>query len=78
MRKPPSKCPICAAPARHTEQTVGDFTEIECKVCGQFRISSTMMATIGEQDLPSRRAALGRAILRAPYGRAPLMTTYDL
>lgn len=78
MARPPSKCPICTKAAKHAKHTVGDFSEIACKECGHFRVSTTLLQAIRQYGIAAKRAALRSAQLRAPYGALPLVTTYDV
>ena len=71
-------CPVCDMPAVWSEKTGGDYAEIDCPDCGEFRISGTLRQVFANYPIDDRRQALERARLRARYGSVPVVTTYHL
>lgn len=78
MAKSKAPCPICKKGAKHVAATNGDYFEVTCSECGQFRVSSTLQQIFAKYPIAVRRQSLDRARLRAPYGSPLLVTTYDL
>ncbi|BCH23528.1 hypothetical protein MesoLjLb_33130 [Mesorhizobium sp. L-8-3] len=78
MARKKAPCPVCKQPAQQSAVRNGDYGEVTCSDCGQFRLSRTLQQLFAQHPMAVRRQSLARARLRAPYGSVPLVTTYDL
>jgi hypothetical protein len=78
MAKAKIPCVICRKPAKLKTPTYGDYQHFDCPECGEFRASGSFLAVARGLSITTRRLALQGAIIRAEYGTAPIVTTYDV
>ena len=72
-------CPVCGANAEQIATTV-ESVSILCPVCGEYDVSSSVIATGQLQGLEpkERGAALNKAKRSAQPGARPVITPYLL